>query len=80
MKPLIIENQPHEVGNIRCNECTRSYPAKCACGGLIHAQFVRETWQNQTILAFACDLCGEKYEHPKHRVPFKNKKFTRRIR
>lgn len=53
---------------------------KCTCGGLIHAQFIRETWQNQTILAFACDGCGENYQYPKHKVPFKNKNFTRKIR
>jgi len=77
---FLVNNAQHIAGDRRCSECFKDYPMKCACGGFIHAQFVRETWQNQTILAFACDLCGDKYEHPKYRASTKNKKFTRRMR
>jgi hypothetical protein len=75
---FLVNNAQHTSGDQRCSECYRNYPMKCNCGGLIHAQFVKENWQNQTILAFSCDLCGEKYQHLKHKVPIKHKKFTRR--
>jgi len=74
---FLINNAQHTAGDRRCEECVKNYPMKCICGGLIHAQFVRETWENKTILAFACDVCNGNYQYPKHKVPFKNKKFTR---
>jgi hypothetical protein len=75
---FLVNNAQHSAGDRRCSECFINYPMKCNCGGLIHAQFVKETWQNQTVLAFACDVCGENYQHLKHKAPIKHKKYTRR--
>jgi len=71
----------HQIGDRRCEECYRGYPMKCLCGGFIHAQFVRETWDNQIQLKFSCDVCGDAYKFPAYttpRIKFKRKKFDKR--
>jgi hypothetical protein len=66
---FIINNAAHSEGDHRCAECYRGYPMKCACGkGLIHAQFIKETWDLQIQLAFLCDACGNKYQFPEYRA------------
>jgi hypothetical protein len=72
-----LNKAEHTAGDHRCVECYRGYPAKCRCGGFIHAQFVKESWDHVTDLAFACDVCGDKFEFPgqkprkKYRFPLR---------
>jgi len=52
----------HEVGNENCEEgwCERdTYPKKCKCGGLIHADFGDENSDCNYWLYTECDKCGE---------------------
>ena len=53
----------HIVGNKECVEgyCNGgfSYPKKCECGGLIHADFGDEYFDGDYWLFTKCDKCGE---------------------
>lgn len=76
MDHFIINGHPHEAGIGRCSECYAGYPMKCTCGGLIHADFISETWEGQKKLAFNCDKCHDKYVFPIRNIP--KKIFTQR--
>lgn len=81
MKLFIVGNNEHQPEDRRCLECYRGYPMKCLCGGFIHAQFMKETWDNQTQLTYSCDKCGPDFKFPEHgRKPtkFKRRKFNNR--
>ena len=71
---FILNKSEHTVGDSRCTECYKGYPLKCVCGGLIHSQFVKETWDGDVNLSFGCDNCGDKYEFPgqkpKKKLPY----------
>lgn len=76
---FFVNKVEHSKDNTRCEECCGiGYPMPCVCGGLIHAQFIKETWQMEKELAFSCDSCGDKYVFPSRTVPKKPKRFTRR--
>lgn len=75
---FLINNTEHTVGNHRCEECFRGYPAKCSCGGFIHAQFIKETWQGEMQLSFLCDLCGENLKFPGQTAAKRPHRFGRR--
>ena len=79
MQYFTINGCEHEVGNSRCNECFRNFPGSCVCSGLIHAQFVKESWDNQLELSFACDKCGSNFKFPGQK-PRKPQKFATRRR
>ena len=72
---FILNKTEHTAGDHRCVECWGGFPVKCVCGGFIHAQFVKETWQKVIDLAYSCDSCGEKYAFPKQnfKPKFKSK-------
>lgn len=74
---FILNKSEHTVGDHRCCECWRGYPVKCLCGGFIHAQFVKEEWDNNLILTYGCDVCGDKF---KFRIPRMKPKFQKRRR
>lgn len=46
----------HEIGNKECPVCWRGFPQLCKCGGLIHAEFEDEDWDN-IYLTKSCDKC-----------------------
>ena len=71
-----LSGSEHTIDDIRCCECYRGYPTKCVCGGLIHAQFIKETWENEVILNFSCDICGDNFNFPGQRG--KRRKFKRK--
>jgi len=47
----------HKNGDERCPACWPHYPVKCACGGLVHAEYGDDT-DNGYWLAKHCDKCG----------------------
>lgn len=55
----------HIVGDEECcvGWCGNSqgYPKRCVCGGLIHANFGDENWDDYWLYEM-CDRCGEDYE------------------
>lgn len=62
--PLVFgdSDYEHEVGNPNCGHgwCGgTSYPKKCECGGLIHANFGDEDMDCNYWLYTMCDKCGE---------------------
>lgn len=73
---FIIERTEHTKGDHKCGECVYRYPKNCACGGYIHAQFLREDWQGMVELKIACDQCGDKYKF----LNYSPRKKTKRIR
>lgn len=56
----------HAEGDRRCLECWAGYPKKCQCGGLIHAQFIKERWEELNVQC-ACDACGPEFKYEKKR-------------
>jgi len=79
MNSFILNKTEHICGNRKCLECYRNYPVKCVCGGLIHAQFIRENWQNVVELSYGCDKCGDKYRFPVIKVKkYKPRRFNNR--
>lgn len=75
---FLLNKSEHTVGDHRCLECYRGYPAKCLCGGFIHAQFLKEDWQSNSQLSVACDVCGDKYKFPGQK-PIKPKYPKRKV-
>lgn len=77
---FLLNKAEHTVGDRRCCECWKGYPVRCVCGGMVHAQFVKESWQNIVELAYACDKCGENYKFPgqraRNKYRFPKKKFN----
>lgn len=61
---FLLNKAEHTVGDHRCVECWKGYPVKCICGGLVHAQFISESWQNELNLTYSCDACGDKFQFP----------------
>jgi hypothetical protein len=61
---LQIENGKHICGDINCEECCHGYPAKCQCGGLIHAEHLGShavTRDNPFGIKCLCDKCGGRF-------------------
>ncbi len=58
MMSFSLSNQEHTVGDRKCGECWSGYPKMCRCKGLIHAQFIKESYQSEFHLEFKCDYCG----------------------
>lgn len=62
---LMVEGDPHDVGDRRCATCERPYPRPCGCGGLIHASVNWERGQElnlpleKSALDTKCDGCGK---------------------
>jgi hypothetical protein len=56
----------HTIGNDKCESgwCDggHSYPVRCKCGGLIHANFGDEYPDGDYFFDRLCDKCGEDYE------------------
>lgn len=78
---FLLNKAEHTVGDRRCCECWKGYPVKCVCGGMVHAQFVKESWQGELDLAYACDICGDKFKFPgqraKRKYGFVKRKFNK---
>jgi len=57
--------EDHKIGDKNCTEgwCggTKGYPKLCKCGGLIHAEFSDEDYDN-VYLEKWCDKCGYDYQ------------------
>jgi len=55
----------HEIGNANCQEgwCSGGggFPHPCRCGGLIHADFGDEDWDDYWLYR-KCDRCGADFE------------------
>lgn len=51
----------HKKGDVNCSECWPDYPKLCKCGGLVHAEFGDESWDDYYLIR-ECDQCGDKYE------------------
>lgn len=65
---FFVGQKEHTIADKRCLECYAGYPMKCHCGGLIHCEFEKKTWDEQPIVKVKCDQCDEN---------FKNTKFPR---
>ncbi len=76
---FLLNKAEHTVGDRRCVECWKGYPTKCVCGGMVHAQFVKEDWQGQVEFVCGCDKCGENYKFPGQKAR-RNYKFARKNR
>jgi len=59
-----IGKSKHFPEDRRCCECYIGFPTPCACGGLIHAQYIDTTWDKHILIDFACDKCGADYKYP----------------
>ena len=70
-----IRGSEHPIGDRRCNECYIGYPNKCRCGGLIHAEFVKESWEGFKKIETLCDKCGDEFK--KNRDNHKKKRRRR---
>lgn len=56
-----LDGQNHTDGDEECTEgwCGgEHYPAKCECGGRIHAEFKDENYDGDYQLITKCDKCG----------------------
>jgi len=57
----------HEASNPKCEEgwCEGGgadrYPRPCVCGGLVHASFLDESYDD-VLLQRKCDRCGDDYD------------------
>ena len=52
----------HQRGNKNCPECWQGYPQICPkCGGLLHAEFEEEHWDDYSI-ATRCESCEDEYK------------------
>lgn len=56
---MIIDGTEHEDGVIDCAECWAEC-TPCSCGGLIHHQFIDESYDS-VIICHRCDKCQEDY-------------------
>src|SRR5262252_5591679 len=65
---ILVGKAEHQVGDRRCGECWLGYPKKCQCGGFIHAEFVKESWDRVVTLTFRCDQCADKYKEKVYAV------------
>lgn len=74
---FFVNKSEHVAGDRRCVECYAGYPAKCVCGGFIHAQFVKEDWEGFKDIAFLCDRCGDKFKFPGQKAA--PKKYRRKF-
>jgi hypothetical protein len=66
MYSILIDGNQHKVGNKECTEgwCgSKGLPAKCSCGGLIHAEFGDEDADGDYWLMKMCDKCGSSFEY-----------------
>lgn len=61
---FVVGTMPHPIGDHRCNECWAGFPKRCQCKGLIHAQFIKESWRGELNLLYSCDNCGANYKFP----------------
>ena len=77
---FLVDNKEHTIDDRRCLECYYGFPKICQCKGLIHCQFVRENWESEKILSYACDNCGPDYKFPvtKKKPIYKSKYRGRR--
>ena len=73
---FIVGNSEHTPDDKRCCECTKGFPSSCVCGGLIHAEFVKETWDNQNVFNYKCDKCADKFKFV-GQLKSKKRKFKR---
>ena len=55
-----IDGVKHTIGDKECSECWYE-PRYCKCGGIIHSQYIDETWDDLYI-SHICDKCGIDYE------------------
>lgn len=70
---ITIGKAEHEVDNNRCQECWSSFPKNCECSGLVHAEFIKESWDRVLTLLFVCDKCG-----PNYKEKIKERKYVKR--
>lgn len=61
--PVEFSAACHDKGDVTCAACTRPYPMKCTCGGLVHAD---NNWERGQFLMLdvgvnALDLRCERY-------------------
>lgn len=64
LKYITLYGKPdkHLVGDIYCKACyNRNMPARCKCGGLIHAILCDE-YRDGEVLYCRCDQCDTNYE------------------
>jgi hypothetical protein len=53
------EEAGHHVGDPQCPLCLEEYPARCRCGGLMHATGgTQEDEGGALLLITRCDGCG----------------------
>ena len=55
---IAIDGEAHAVGDEECADCWGEYPQPHECGGLMHAQFIDESYDS-VMLGYLCDKCGE---------------------
>jgi len=72
---FIVGKSEHTKDNFRCEECMRGFPAKCACGGFIHAEFEKETWDNHKVIDYKCDKCADKFKFLSQQMGGKRRNF-----
>lgn len=68
MKPIENKINPHNVNwlkhsgnNSPCDECVAGYPTACACGGMIHAEYVGKSMTNPTGIWYNCHKCASQF-------------------
>ncbi len=76
---FIVGKSEHSKDDFRCEECMRGFPAKCVCGGLIHAEFEKETWDDHKIINYKCDKCADKFKFVAQ-LKGKKRRFKRNVK
>lgn len=56
--PDVQMDELHKSGDADCAHCYAEYPLPHACGGLMHCEFIDESY-DEVFLRKRCDGCGE---------------------
>lgn len=79
---FIVGKSEHHINDRKCEECySFGYPKNCSCGGLVHCEFIRQSWDLKELdLTRRCDKCGDEFEEVNIKPKFKERKYNRNFK